>query len=403
MSSVTPTRSPSSLASARVKPTTPNLLAQYAVAAGSARRPSVEATVTTRPCERSSAGSAARTTAAVPRRLTITTRSQASGSTSRMSPQASVPAAVTTPSSPPCSSAAARTAASASRGRERSAAKKGNSSAGGRRSRTTGVPPPSWTAAATAAPSPDAPPVTSTVPSGLPPPFSCASVTDDLLSGAARLVDSVSSVVAHGGAPSVAAEPPRRSRGRPHRRPAGRSPCGGDLVARAAARLVDQPRRGPAGDVRHEDGAAAPLGQRLGLGQIGDGVVAPLRPQVRAQLAQDRARVVLLEHRDGVHAGERAQHGRAVVLADERPVRPLEAAHGGVRVEADDQAVAEGARGLERPHVAGVEEVEAAARRDDRAAAGPDARGQRRRGRVTVADRLSAIACPRRGAARRDE
>src|SRR5918992_4506602 len=47
MSSVTPTRSPVSAASARVKPTTPNLLAQYAVAAGSALTPSVDATVTT--------------------------------------------------------------------------------------------------------------------------------------------------------------------------------------------------------------------------------------------------------------------------------------------------------------------------------------------------------------------
>jgi hypothetical protein len=52
-SSVTPTRPSVSAASARVNPTTPNLLAQYAVAAGSARTPSVEATVTMRPCERS--------------------------------------------------------------------------------------------------------------------------------------------------------------------------------------------------------------------------------------------------------------------------------------------------------------------------------------------------------------
>jgi hypothetical protein len=130
-SMVTPTRSPSSLASARVKPTTPNLLAQYAVAAGSARSPSVDATVTTRPRERSSSGSAARTTAAVPIRFTAITCSHASASTSRMSPHASMPAAVTTASSPPRSSATARTAASAARGWARSTSWKATPSAGG--------------------------------------------------------------------------------------------------------------------------------------------------------------------------------------------------------------------------------------------------------------------------------
>ena len=49
--------------SARVNPTTPNFDAQYAVASLSARSPSVEATVTTRPRRASRSGSAARTTA----------------------------------------------------------------------------------------------------------------------------------------------------------------------------------------------------------------------------------------------------------------------------------------------------------------------------------------------------
>ena len=48
-SRVTPTWPASSVASARVIPTTPNFDAQYAVASGSARRPSVEATVTILP------------------------------------------------------------------------------------------------------------------------------------------------------------------------------------------------------------------------------------------------------------------------------------------------------------------------------------------------------------------
>src|SRR5215204_5661012 len=48
-SSVTPTLPASSVASERVNPTTPNLLAQYAVASPKTRKPSVEATVTIRP------------------------------------------------------------------------------------------------------------------------------------------------------------------------------------------------------------------------------------------------------------------------------------------------------------------------------------------------------------------
>ena len=60
---VTPIRPWVSAASARVKPTTPNLEAQYAVASLSARRPSVDATVTTRPRRSSRSGIAARTTA----------------------------------------------------------------------------------------------------------------------------------------------------------------------------------------------------------------------------------------------------------------------------------------------------------------------------------------------------
>src|SRR6266496_2069442 len=51
-SMVTPTSPAASAASARLKPTTPNLEAQYAVASLTARSPSVEAQVTTRPWER---------------------------------------------------------------------------------------------------------------------------------------------------------------------------------------------------------------------------------------------------------------------------------------------------------------------------------------------------------------
>src|SRR3569833_3190930 len=64
--------------------------------------PSVDATVTTVPRERSRKGSAARTTAAVPSRFTFTTRSQSSVDTSPRGPHASV-AAAPRPEAPPVS------------------------------------------------------------------------------------------------------------------------------------------------------------------------------------------------------------------------------------------------------------------------------------------------------------
>src|SRR5215217_9660951 len=260
--------------------------------------PSVDATVTTRPRLRSRYGSAARTTAAVPSRLTITTRSQSAPSMSPRSPHASVPAAVTTASRPPCSSAISRTAASVPRASERSCSRKAKPLGGGRRSSTTGVPPSASTAAATAAPRPEAPPVTITVPSG-----------------SAGRADSYARVDSFG----------RVSAGT------------GDL---------DQPARRAARDVRHDDRAPAPLRKRLRLGQVGDRIVAALRPDMRAQLAEDGAGVVLLEDRDGVDAAQRREHRGAVGHGDDGAVRALEAADGVVRVQAHDQAVAERAGGL---------------------------------------------------------
>ena len=160
-SRVTPTRPASSVASARVKPTTPNFEAQYAVASPTALRPSVDATVTTRPPRSSRCGRAARTTAAVPKRLTRTTRSQSSVGTPASGPQASVPAAVTTASGGPTSSTSRSTAAAAAAESDRSAAAYGSDgSSGGARSTTAGVPPAFATAATTAAPRPLEPPVT---------------------------------------------------------------------------------------------------------------------------------------------------------------------------------------------------------------------------------------------------
>src|SRR4051794_37737492 len=272
MSSVTPTRPAVSAARARVKPTTPNLEAQYAVASETALSPSVEATVTTRPPARSRCGSAARTTAAVPRRLTATTRSQVSAGTSSRRPHASVPAAVTTPRSPPFDSATRATTASAARVSDRSTRSKAKPFGGGLRSSTTGVPPASSTAPATAAPSPEAPPVTITVP---------VSSADGTQRG-----------------------------------------------------LLDQSGTRFPVDERQDDRLAAPALEHGRLGQLAAGVVAALGPHVRAQALERVGRRVLVEDEDGIDAPQRAEDRGAVGLADHRPPLPLEPAHRGVRVQA---------------------------------------------------------------------
>src|SRR5690242_15714680 len=255
----------------------------------------------TRPSLRSRWGNAARTTAAVPSRLTATTRSQASASTSASRPQASMPAAVTTPAMAPCSPATAATAASAARLSARSTWCAANPLAGGARSRTTGTPPASCTAWATASPRPDDPPVTMTVPSS------------DAMDGG-PLEDS-------------------------------------------CARLALQERE--------QDDLAAPPGQHARLGQLAVGVVGALGPDVRTQALEHRRGRVLVEDHHAVDAAQRPQDGGAVLLAHDRAAGALERPHRGVGVEAHDEDVAQRARRLESADVSGVQEVEAAARGDD--------------------------------------
>src|SRR3954451_770403 len=251
---VTPTSPASSVASDRVKPTTPNLLAQYAVASPKTRSPSVEATVTMRPPLARSDGRAAWTTAAVPRRFTATVRSQSSHAVSASGAGASTPAAVTTPRTSPCSWITRATAARASAGEARSTTSRSTPLSGSRRSRTTGVPPAPATAAATAAPRPDAPPVTMTV--------------------------------------------PRSDR------------TGGGLLEQSGA--------GAALEERQQLDAPAPSGDHLGLRQVGDLVVAALRPDVGSQALEQPDGRVLVEDHDLVDAAQRAQDRGAVLLRDER-------------------------------------------------------------------------------------
>src|SRR6266508_4036987 len=136
---VTPTSPCVSAASARVNPSTPNFDAQYAVASLNARSPSVDATVTTRPRRRRRSGNAARTTATVPSRFTLTTASHSCAGTSSSRPQESTPAQVTTASMPWYSRDTSRTACSAARPSARSTTLWSPST--GARSSTTGWSP----------------------------------------------------------------------------------------------------------------------------------------------------------------------------------------------------------------------------------------------------------------------
>src|SRR6187549_92319 len=299
--------------------------------------PRVEATVTTRPCDSTRAGSAARTTAAVPSRLTATTRFQRSAEIPSRGPQASIPAAVTTPWRPPCASTTLRVAASAAFVSARSTSTNSMPSAG-RRSKPTAVPSSRSTASATARPSPEAAPVTIVVP--------------------------------------ISA-----------------------LATRA--HLLDQPRRRAALQVGQDRDPSAPGGDRLRLGQLAGLVVAALRPDIGLQQPQGLVGDRLVEDRDLVDTAQGLQHRRPLQLADQRAIVALEPAHRAIAVEQDDEAVAERPRRLQGADVADVEEVEAAAGRDHAAAPRPHTRrqGERRRDRARRGAQAAQVERPRRGLA----
>src|SRR4051794_1907372 len=193
--------------------------------------PRVEPIVITRPRLLSSAGRAARTTAAVPIRLTAITRFQSSPLIRSSGPHESVPAAATTASRPPWRSITRAVAASAAALSARSTSSDSIPSAAWMSS-PTGSPPAPFTASAIARPRPPAAPVTITVP---------ISVSDT----AVCLLDQLR----------------------------GRSP------------LEERQDRDP----------ASPSGDRFALRQLVHLVVAALGPDVRAQQGQRRRGIGLLE------------------------------------------------------------------------------------------------------------
>src|SRR6202045_4752091 len=268
--------------------------------------PSVEAHVTTRPPVDLRYGRAARTTAAVPIRLTAMTCSHSLAGTCSSVPQQSMPAAVKTPvMRPPTRSASDSTALATALVSARSAATYGTSEAaeaGGVFSITSGTPPRRSTAATVAAPRPDEPPVMRTPSSG------CAVIS----------------------------------------RPFGE--CAG------GSRRGDQAGRGVTGHRGQDDHRAAVALHGFGFGELAGLVVPALHPDVGPQGFQEAVGGGPVEDRHGVDARERGQDPGAVDVAHHRSSGALERPHRLVRVDQDYQGVAELAGLSKQPDMSGVQE-----------------------------------------------
>src|SRR4051812_35314867 len=172
-----------------------------------------------------------------------------------------------------------RTASSAAAVSARSTISCSSPAGGGRRSSTTGVAPDDAMRQATAAPRPDAPPVTTTVPTSL----------------TTRLLDQL------------------------------------------RTRAGDQARRRPALQVRHHDHRAAPAPQHLGLGDPPRAVVVALHEHVGPQALERAHRGRLVEDHHLVDALQTPQDRRAVALADEWSLRALQSPYRAIGVQEHHQ------------------------------------------------------------------
>src|SRR5882724_9311088 len=141
--------------------------------------------------------------------------------------------------------------------------------------------------------------------------------------------------------------------------------------------LDDPGRRIPALQLHAHD-AAAP---RPDVVAADDGLRPPvgsLHENVGFQAPDRLERGLLAEDRDVIHATQRGHHDRAIACRNDRPAGALrQSPYRAVAVDAHDEEVAETLRGLEKRHVAGVEEVEDAVREDDPLALAAQLRAQR--------------------------
>jgi hypothetical protein len=113
-----------------------------------------------------------------------------------------------------------------------------------------------------------------------------------------------------------------------------------------------------AGSERHYHDAPSPT---LHFRRANDGVfriVAPFDDHVRLEMPDEVERRVLREDYDEIDAFERRQHVCAFGVAAHGARRTLEAAHGLIAVDSDDERVGGVARGGEDVDVPGMKQVE---------------------------------------------
>ena len=115
------------------------------------------------------------------------------------------------------------------------------------------------------------------------------------------------------------------------------------------------------------------------------GPVGALDEHVRLERADDLVRRVFVEDHHGVDRLEREQHLGALGLRRDRTPRALVRAHGSIRVDADDERVAEAPGLLEIADMPGMQQIEHAVGEDDRLSG-------RAQGRDTLLRRGEAVA-----------
>jgi len=90
---------------------------------------------------------------------------------------------------------------------------------------------------------------------------------------------------------------------------------------------------------RHDDDLSTARGDVGSTDNGVDSVVTALHEHIRAQLANELKWSVLVEDRHGIDNLQGREHIRSLMIAAHGSRRPLEAVHGGIGVDADDEGV----------------------------------------------------------------
>ena len=93
-------------------------------------------------------------------------------------------------------------------------------------------------------------------------------------------------------------------------------------------------------------------------GDLLDPIIAALHQNVGKQLRDQLTRRVLAEKRDPIDAREAGEHVRAALFVVQWSLRSFQPTHGSVRIERDDEHVAERARREEILHVSRMQDIE---------------------------------------------